>query len=199
MESSAREPVSPAIIERCKEGDRDAWNELVRSTHREVYTLCLRILHNEDDAAEATQDTYFKVWRNLKSFRGEAAFNTWLYRVASNAALSSRRSRKRRVGMEAQTEEEFLRDIPGAASTEGAAGARMELRALEDALSGLPQHYRSALVLRDVYGLSTAETADRLGISETAAKVRVHRGRKRLKEMMRSDGWAAGGGGDELQ
>ncbi|MBA3431300.1 MAG: RNA polymerase sigma factor, partial [Actinobacteria bacterium] len=100
------------------------------------------------------------------------------------------RSRKRRLSHETDSNAETMAAIPGFDSTEDAAGARVELADLEVALGRLPEHHRSALLLRDVYGLSMAEIAKELGISETAAKVRVHRGRKALKEMMysREDG-----------
>ena len=176
------ELVSPGLVERCKSGDEAAWKELVESTHREVYSLCLRILRDPDDAAEATQDAYLKAWRGLRSFRGDALFTTWLYRVATNAAISKGRKRKRRWEHETGSSEEDLMHVPTAASTEDVAGARLELRSVEKALMLLPEHYRSAVVLRDVYALSIQEIATRLGISETAAKVRVHRGRKRLKD-----------------
>jgi RNA polymerase sigma-70 factor (ECF subfamily) len=149
-----------------------------------VYTLCLRILRDPDDAAEATQDTFLKVWRGIKSFRGEALFTTWLYRVATNAAISKQRGRKRRRNHETEADQEVLAQMRSSATTEAVAGARIELRALEDAVARLPDHYRAAVVLRDVYGLSTEEVAGRLGISETATKVRVHRARKMLKEMV---------------
>jgi RNA polymerase sigma-70 factor, ECF subfamily len=83
-----------------------------------------------------------------------------------------------------QSEDEVLALVPSGDSTEAAAGARLDLVALEQALEALPEHYRSAVVLRDVYGMSIEEISERVGISESAAKVRVHRGRKRVKEMM---------------
>jgi RNA polymerase sigma-70 factor, ECF subfamily len=154
----------------------------VRVTQREVYTLCLRILQNPDDAAEAAQDAYVRAWRGLKSFRGEASFTTWLYRVAANAAISKQRSRKRRRLHEVASDDESLALLPSRESVEGRAGARADLEALERALRELPEHYRAALVLRDVYEMSMDEIASHLAISESAAKVRIHRGRKRLKE-----------------
>jgi RNA polymerase sigma-70 factor, ECF subfamily len=177
-------PVSNEVIERCKRGDQAAWNELVAATHREVYTLCLRILGNPDDAAEATQDAYLKVWRGLGGFRGEAQFSTWLYRVASNTAISKHRGRSRRRSRETEADETRLEQMPDPGSVEDAAGARLEVAALEAALARLPEMYRDAVVLRDVYGYSIEEIASQLKISETATKVRVHRGRKRLTEIV---------------
>lgn len=176
--------VSPELIDRCKSGDEEAWKELVAATHQEVFTLCLRILNNRDDAAEATQDVYLKVWRSLRGFRGEARFTTWLYRVAANTAISKQRSRTRRRSHESEVDDEMLAAMPAGISVEQQAGARVEVHAVEKALGSLPEHYRSAIVLRDVYGYSVEEVAKQLGISETAAKVRVHRARKKLKEMV---------------
>lgn len=180
----AGDVVSPDILDRCKSGDEGAWKELVEVTYRDVYSLCLRILNDPDDASEATQDAYLKAWRGLKSFRGDSLFSTWLYRVATNAALSKHRSRKRRRSHESGTEDEVLVQMPSAASTENAAGAKVEMLALDQALSQLPDHYRSAVLLKDVYGLSIEEIAKELRCSETAAKVRIHRARKRLKELV---------------
>jgi RNA polymerase sigma-70 factor, ECF subfamily len=179
-----RDPIPAALVDRCKRGDEDAWAELVEATYRDVYTLCLRILGDPDDAAEATQDAYLKAWRGLKGFRGDAMFQTWLYRVASNAALSKHRSRKRRRMQETGVEDEALSQMAGPGSVESAAGAKVEVAELQKALLRLPEHYRAAVVLRDVYGMSIEEIAKQLKISNTAAKVRVHRGRKRLKDMM---------------
>lgn len=180
-------PVSPELVERCKRGDEQAWSELVQATQRDVYTLCLRILRDPSDAAEATQDAYLKVWRGLKGFRGDAMFSTWLYRIAVNAAISKHRSRKRRRENEEEIDQEGLAQVASAASTEAAAAARLDVRDVEEGLVRLPEHYRLAVVLRDVYELSIEEIAKELKISQTAAKVRVHRGRKMLREMLWSE------------
>jgi RNA polymerase sigma-70 factor, ECF subfamily len=164
---------------------------LVEATYRGVYTLCLRILGNPHDAAEATQDAYLKAWRGLHSFRGDAAFETWLYRVASNSALTKHRGRKRRQAHEAGMDDR-VSELPALGSVEATAGARIEVRALEAALARLPEQHRTVIVLRDVYGMNIEEIAKELAISETAAKVRVHRARKRLKDLVFQ------GDGDEM-
>lgn len=183
-DGTSTERISADLVERCKEGDERAWAELVEATHRDVYTLCLRILGNPHDAAEATQEAYLKAWRGLSGFRGDAMFETWLYRVASNAALSKHRTRKRRQSYESGLQDDVLTELPAAGSVEATAGARIEVRALEAALARLPEQHRTAILLRDVYGMNIEEIAAQLGISQTAAKVRVHRARKRLKEMV---------------
>lgn len=182
--AAPRELVSPELVARCQQGDENAWRELVEATHRDVYTLCLRILGDPDDAAEATQDAYVKVWRSLRGFRGDAMFSTWLYRVATNTAISKHRGRARRRSREAGVGEEALEQIPALGSVEAAAGAKVEMARVEEALQALPPMYREAVVLRDVYGLGIEELAKQLGITDTAAKVRVHRGRKKLKDLL---------------
>ena len=183
-----REVVPLDLVERCKNGDEAAWSELVDLTHREVYTLCLRILDDPSDAAEATQDAYLKAWRGLRSFRGDAQFTTWLYRVASNAAISKHRSRNRRRVHEVGAEDELLSAMAAPGSVEATAEIRRDVLDLEAAIRRLPDHYRSAVVLRDVYGMSIEEIARELSITDTAAKVRVHRGRKKLKEALYPEG-----------
>ncbi len=179
--------MSLELVESCKKGDEAAWSQLVEATYREVYGLCLRILRDPDDAAEATQDAYLKAWRALGGFRGDSMFSTWLYRVAANTAISKLRGRKRRREHETQTDEETLARVPGSASTHGSALATLDREQLEQALRSLAEHYRVAVVLRDVYGLSIEEIAKEMKISETAAKVRVHRGRKKLRDLMFRD------------
>ena len=176
--------VPPETLERCRNGDEGAWKELVEVTYRDVYTLCFRILGDPNDAAEATQDAYLKAWRGLKGFRGDSLFSTWLYRVATNTAISKHRGRKRRQSHEAWTDEDALARVPSSTSTETTAGARLDLEVVQKAMEELPEHYRTAIVLKDVYGLSIEEIAAQMKCSETAAKVRIHRARKKLKEIV---------------
>lgn len=174
--------VTAELIERCKRGDEAAWRQLVEATHREVYTLCLRILGNPHDAAEATQDSYVLAWRGLPKFRGEAQLTTWLYRIASNASISRRRTRSRRQDREIDLDS--TADLEARESVEDAAAARVDSQRLEAAVAALPDQYRVPVLLRDVYGFSIGEIAKQLGIGESAAKVRVHRGRKRLRDQL---------------
>jgi RNA polymerase sigma-70 factor, ECF subfamily len=196
-QGSLSELIPPELVERCKQGDEQAWKQLVEATSRPVYTLCLRILGDPDDAAEATQDTFVKVYRSLSTFRGDAQFSTWLYRVASNTAISKHRGRKRRRARETAIDDDAHSELASPRSTEDEAGVRIDTEAVGKALKDLPEHYRVAVVLRDVYGMSIEEIAKKMKISETAAKVRVHRGRKKLKEIVYPD--ASGAETEELR
>lgn len=177
-----RPSVAAELVERCKRGDDTAWRELVEETHREVYALCYRILRNPHEATEATQDAYVKAWRGLAGFRGDAQFTTWLYRIASNAAISRQRTRSRRQKRE--TADVVLSDLQAPGSVEASAAIRLDVDLLEAAVASLPDEYRVPLLLRDVYGFPIVDVAKQVGISETAAKVRVHRARKKVRELL---------------
>ncbi|MGH2705493.1 MAG: RNA polymerase sigma factor [Actinomycetota bacterium] len=175
--------VPSPVVERCQRGEPEAFDELVRLTHRHVYSLALRIMGNADDAAEVTQETYIRLLKAIRSFRGEAKFSTWLYQVTSSVAITALRKRARRKH-EVPLETPELEQMSG--PDDPALGAeRRELHEqLEAAIQSLPEGYRAVVVMKDVYGLSLAEAGRQLGISEGAAKVRLFRARQRLRSLL---------------
>ena len=166
-----------------RSGDRKAFEELVRATCAETYTLAYRLLGNEEDAQDVVQEAYLRAWKGLKRFRGEATFNTWMYRITANCAAShvSRRSRHRH---EALSEDAPVLDERSEADFEARIGATSTRERLHAALQDLPAEMRSVIVLRDVYDLPHEAIAAELGISEGAAKVRLHRARRKLRERL---------------
>ena len=166
-----------------RRGDRAAFDELVRRTYVDTYTLAVRLTGNEEDARDVVQETYLRAWKGLKRFRGDAAFTTWLYRITANVSytLVDRRRRRRTSPIEDVPEQI---DIGVEARTEDLVGATLGLSELAESLDRLSPSLRSLVILKDVYGLSHEEIAEDLGISVSAAKVRLHRGRKRLREML---------------
>ena len=177
--------VPTEVIESAKQGRPEAFEELIRLTHRDVYSLALRMTGNPDDAAEVAQETYIRLLRAIRTFRGESKFSTWLYRVTSSVAITSLRKRARRRG-EVPLDQEDWQDWQ--ASPSGAPVAELDRRQLaerlDSALASLPAGYRAVVVMRDVYGLSLENVGNELGISEGAAKVRLHRARQRLKQLL---------------
>ena len=182
-------PIQPPTIARVKEadesalvaaaraGDLDAFAELVRRMEPRVRALLSRLLDDEREIEEATQDVFVQAWRNLDRFRGDSAVFTWLYRIAVNEALQ--RLRRRRVHI-VELDEAELSASAERSPAEAAAGA--ELRAfLHARIRRLPFEYRVPLVLRDIEGLSNDEVAAAMGISVAAAKSRIHRARMRLR------------------
>ena len=177
--------VPTEVIESAKQGRPEAFEELIRLTHRDVYSLALRMTGNPDDAAEVAQETYIRLLRAIRSFRGESKFSTWLYRVTSSVAITSLRKRARRRG-EVPLEQEDWQDWQASPSGDPVAelDRRQLAERLDSALASLPPGYRAVVVMRDVYGLSLEDVGNELGISEGAAKVRLHRARQRLKQLL---------------
>jgi RNA polymerase sigma-70 factor, ECF subfamily len=170
--------VGPELIERCRQGDRAAFEELVRLTHRRVYSLAYRLVRDRSDAEDVSQEAYLRIFRGLAGFRKEAAFETWMYRIVTNCAMSHLR-RRGRFG-------DLLRDEegPDQATPDRAQELTVERDELSRGLAALPEGQRVAVLLKDVYGLSVREIATELGIEEGAVKVRVHRARRKLKELL---------------
>jgi RNA polymerase sigma-70 factor (ECF subfamily) len=171
------------LVARAKSGERSAFEDLVRETYADTYALAFRLTGNEDDACDVLQDAYLRAYRSLKRFRGDAAFSTWMYRITANCATTHmvRRGRARH--------EELDNDAPVAdgridGDPEAMASVTLELGRVAIALQDLPPRLRAVVVLRDIYDLPHEAIASELGISEAAAKVRLHRARKKLRERL---------------
>jgi len=167
------------LVRRFLAGDVEAFTELVRRHERRVYSVCLRILGDVDDAADATQDTLLSVVRKLDGFRGEAAFTTWLYRVAMNVCYDHLRRAKRRPVLrrddDAPAPEPALDD-----HADAVVGAHDVAAALEQ----VPEDFRVAIVLADVHDLPYDEIAKVLDLPVGTVKSRVHRGRIALAKAL---------------
>jgi RNA polymerase sigma-70 factor (ECF subfamily) len=163
-------------------GARD-FEALIEQYADRLYSVALRITGSPEDAEDATQDAFLSAFQHRESFRGAAAVSTWLYRIAVNAALQRVRARRPAAPLEPSAEEplvvvDWSEDLP----------RRVELDELHDVIERgialLPDGERAALVLRDVEGLSTAEAAAVLELSEAALKSRLHRARVLLRRYL---------------
>jgi len=171
-----------ALIIRAKEGDADAFGELVWRYRDTVYTLAVRLV-GPDLAPDVAQEALIRAWRAMPRFRGEAALGTWLHRITVNTAWTMRKRASRHETQQLD-ESVFNQAIDHATSPEKA-GEMIELRAgLRAVIEQLSPGQRAVLVLRDVYGWSHAEVARELGITHTTAKVRLHRARKRVRALL---------------
>ena len=175
------------LVDAARSGDRAAFDELVRRTYVDTYTLAMRLTANEEDARDVVQESYLRAWKGIKSFCGDAQFSTWMYRITANAAatLVQKRRRRRTESLE-HVEEPIDASIEG--QPEAATESSVGLEELARAVAALPPKLRSIVVLKDVYGLSHEAIAEDLGISVAAAKVRLHRGRKRLRDVLFEEG-----------
>ncbi len=173
------------LVAAAKGGDREAFEAVVRATYADTYGLALRLTANEEDAKDVVQEAYLRAYRGLKRFRGEASFTTWLYRITANCASThlGKRARHRHEdldGLDALS----VPDLQPDSDPEARAEAALLRAKVATALDALPPRLRAVVVLRDVYDLPHDAIAAELGISEAAAKVRLHRARLRLRAQL---------------
>lgn len=179
-------------ILKAQKGDIAAFEKLVSANEAFVYNLALRTLGNGQDAQDAAQEVFIKVWTSLSSFRGESKLSVWLYRITSNVCTDILRRRKTdTVSLTIEDDEggesEFA--VPDTAPTPHEALEKKERQsALAAALEALPEDYRRALLLRESGGLSYAEIASLLHTDLGTVKSRIFRARKKLCEILSEDG-----------
>jgi RNA polymerase sigma-70 factor, ECF subfamily len=173
------------IVARVRNGETDAFEELVRKHGRRVYRSLLGIVGSPEEAEDALQDAFFKAFQHLPHFEGRSKFSTWLVRIAINTGLQRVRSRKEFDSIDEDVEEFRPRNIQAWTETPEDFYSREELRSLvEREVMKLPVKYRVALILRDLEEVSTEEAAATLGLSIPGLKARVLRGRLMLRESM---------------
>ncbi|QDU95508.1 RNA polymerase sigma factor [Lignipirellula cremea] len=181
-----------ALVARMREGDESAYEEAVRLYGSQLLAVAKRFLGQEQDAQDAVQEGFVRAFENLDSFAGQARFSTWLYKIVVNNALMKLRSRRRKP-------EQSIDDLLPRFSTDGrmadsfqewavthdSAVADREMReAVQASIARLPDSYRSVLLLRDIEGQSTEETAELLGVTPGAVKTRLHRARQALRTLL---------------
>ncbi len=173
------------IVTRVRNGETDAFEELVRKHGRRVYRSLLGIVGSAQEAEDALQDAFLKAFQHLSNFEGRSLFSTWLVRIAINTGLQRVRSRKEFDSLDEENEEFRPRNIQAWSDTPEESYSREELRRLvEREVMKLPAKYRLALMLRDLEELSTEEAAAALGLGVPGLKARVLRGRLMLRESM---------------
>jgi RNA polymerase sigma-70 factor (ECF subfamily) len=185
------------LIQSVQAGQRELFYELVRPYERRVFAAALAILRNEHDAEDATQEAMLKAFANIRQFRAEARFSTWLIQITVNEALMRRR-RERTVPMEGldnrpDEESEYApRDFADWREIPSEALERKEVRQrLTQALGTLDRKYREVFVLRDMEHLNIQETAEALGITAASVKTRLLRARLMLRDLLAA-GWEQG-------
>jgi RNA polymerase sigma-70 factor (ECF subfamily) len=177
--SAVMAPDDLELVARAREGDPDAFEELVRLHTPRLYRLLTRMLGSANAAEDVLQECFIRAWRSLPKFRGDARFSTWLYRIAVNEG-------NRHLARESRREllpfDDVLRDVPDVGAQTAELAEAGELREqLDVLLSELPANYRRAVVLRDVEGFSNEEAADLLELDIRNFKSRLHRGRMALR------------------
>lgn len=180
-----------ALLSRLRAGEQAAFEELVRAETGRLLAVTRRILPTEDDARDAVQDAFLFAFRSLDRFQGHSRLSTWLHRIAVNAALMKLRTRRRKREEpldpllptyldDGHHAERFAQWDDPADLIERAENKALVRRLIND----LPDAYRTVLLLRDIEGLDTEETAKLLETTPNAVKVRLHRARQALRTLL---------------
>ncbi len=181
------------LIQSINSGQVDKFHDLVKRYEQKLYNFSLRMCRDHSDAEDMVQDTFLNVFKYLKDFRYETKFKNWLYKVAASTCIKKRRKSKFAPERELSLDE-FLPSDEAEATDDVPKWALMPLdRLLDEELAGavhrgilaIPRKYRMVIVLRDIEGFSTAETAQILNLSESNVKVRLHRARLYLREKLK--------------
>jgi len=183
-------PGGDAFLKRLQAGDPLAFAQFVEENQSQVYNLALRMLSDPHEAEDVLQETFLNAYRALPGFEGRSSLSTWLYRIASNASLMRLRKKKPDP---ISVDEPLILDAGDSVPRQLVDWSNLpeeELlsnesrQVMDEAISELPEPLRIVFILRDLEGLSTAETGDVLGLSEGAVKTRLHRARLWLRERM---------------
>jgi RNA polymerase sigma-70 factor (ECF subfamily) len=186
-----------------RNGDHEAFRVLVERYQGRVFRLALRVLRDEEQARDATQEAFLKVYGALRRFEGRSSFYTWLYRLVMNLCLDLRR--KDKSGRHVEWEEERSVEVSDAAGPlsgpEESPALDLERRELREqlavAIESLPDEARQTLMLREVDGLSYAEIAEVMGIPKGTVMSRLHHARRKVQQKLLESGVAAPGGSEE--
>ena len=176
-----------SIIDRFKNGDEAAFEELVLKYQDRIYNLCRHMLGNAHDAEDAAQDAFIKAYRNLKKFKPESSIYTWLYRIAVNTCIDHKRKPFfESIFRRSDTGAEMVIEYPSASpSPEKEYESKQIQSAIEKALRKLSPKLRAVIVLKEMEGLSYEEIADTLDVSIGTVKSRISRARKKLQTLLK--------------
>lgn len=174
------------LIAECLGGRQDAFGELVSRYQVRLYNAIIRLVDHGEDAADIVQDAFLNAYQSLRSFKGDAEFFTWLYRIAFNTAISLKRKKRATISLDAGgTEGGIDPDDPSEYIKPGRALERSEDEAqLQDALNRLSPEHREVLVLKDIEGLKYEDIAEILGVPIGTIRSRLHRARLELRDLL---------------
>jgi RNA polymerase sigma-70 factor (ECF subfamily) len=177
------------LIAECLTGRTQAFGELVSRYQTRLYNAIMRVLGHAEDAADVVQDSFLNAFQSLSSFKGDAEFFTWLYRIAFNSAMSHKRRKRATVSLDTVQEEgKFDPEDPTDYIKPGSALARLEEEdELHKAMSRLSVEHKEVLVLKDIEGMRYEEIADILGVPIGTIRSRLHRARIELHSLLTSE------------
>jgi RNA polymerase sigma-70 factor (ECF subfamily) len=181
-----------ALLARLQAGDGDAFETCVRTNCGQMLIVARRILRNEEDANDAVQDAFLSAFKGISQFKGQSRLGTWLHRIVVNAALGRLRSRQRHPEKSiddllphfGEGEHQLDPPVPWKTAPETGLQRQESCELVRDCVNQLPENYRTVLLLRDIEGLNTEETAQMLGTSPGVVKTRLHRARQALRSLL---------------
>ncbi|MCK9216763.1 MAG: sigma-70 family RNA polymerase sigma factor [Firmicutes bacterium] len=183
--------IEKLLIMKSKKGDIDAFEELIKNYEKKAYNIAYRIMNNEEDAKDMTQEALIKIYKSIKNFRQESTFSTWIYRIVTNVCLDELRKRKKSetIPLEINTEGEkgtMRFEIGADEETPEDLYEQVELRqVIFNMINSLKEDYRTVIILRDMQGFSYEEISIILGCSLGTIKSRINRARNALKDKLR--------------
>ncbi|CAG4932907.1 MULTISPECIES: RNA polymerase sigma factor [Acidithrix] len=176
------------LVEEAKTGSHEAFDELVRITYPNLLARAVALTGNLDDARDALQEAYLRAFRSLKNFRGDSSFSRWMSSIVTNASSTLLAKARRRRFEVIEGADVLLGDtLSNSSVTDQDIASTMEVQA---ALKKLPEELRRIVILKELYGMEHSEIALVLGITESNAKVRLHRARKLLRIHLIAEGEA---------
>jgi len=185
-------PDEAGLLARIKAGDSDAFEACVRTYGRQMLTVAQRVVRNEQDANDAVQDAFLSAFKSINQFQGQSRLGTWLHRIVVNAALGRLRRRQRQPEKSIEDllphfgEDEHQIDppVPWEATPETNVQEKETRELVQRSINQLPEIYRIVLLLRDIEGLDSEETAQMLGTTVAVVKTRLHRAHQALRSLL---------------
>lgn len=179
------------LILRCQAGEREAFTELVKCYQNRLYSFIFRLLRHREEAEDAMQEVFLRVYRSLPSYRPESSFTSWLYRIASNYCMDLLRKRRQKVVSlfykTIEEDEERVMEIPDDSRDPETLFDDTELQqTVQKAIDNLPPKYRLVMLLRHQEGLSYQEITEITGLPEGTIKAQIFRARRLLREHLKS-------------
>ncbi len=173
------------LIAACQQGDPRSFQRLFEIYRDRVYALCRHMAGNDEDAEDLTQESFVQAFKNIGSFRAEASFGTWLYRIASNRCLAELRKQRPQFQSVELVEKDRVMQLRGEANPEDLLVRKELIQRAEEAVATLPEQQRLIFVLGTQMGMRYREIGAIVGCSEDAIKVRIHRARKRVRDALK--------------
>jgi len=184
---SAPKTADQHLVARFLQGEKEAFDTLVERYRSKVTRLAMRFTRDPDEAEEIQQEVFLAVYQKLGQFKGNSAFSTWLYRVTVNASLMRLRARPNRelIPLDSFGEEPVLKDEDDQPGVYDHIITEQSLARIENAITPLPDEFKTVIILRDIEGFSNEEAAEIMDLSVAAVKSRLHRARSCLRERLK--------------